>query len=165
MAITDRKTGSVADIALIPACSDTTAPTVAEITAGDRLECYIVDSIDTPRSGRTTDISSLCERETYNIATTVENGDITATLWREFDGTDTAWTALDDTAATPVTQYLVVCRGGFSGTAGAPATGDNVDVYTVQVSSRSPEPPTKTEAQRFSVTLACLGVEFDATVS
>jgi len=166
MAITDRKTGSVADVALAPTVSDTTGPTVAEITAGTRLETYIVgDGISTPRSGATTDISSLAERETYNIATTITNGDITMSLWREFDGTDAAWTALDDSADPPTTQYLIVARGGFSGAAGAPVATDECDVYTVQVVSRSPSPPNKNDGQSFEATLAVVGVDFAATVA
>ena len=165
MANTDRRTGSVFDAAFGSSSVTLTAPTVAEITALDRIECYIVDTIDTPRSGSTTDISSLCERETFNIAATIENGDVTATLWREFDGTDTAWALFDDSANPPTTNYLVICRGGFSGAAGVAATGDIVDVYTVQVVSRSPMGPDKGEAQRFEVTLAVTAVSFDVDVA
>lgn len=165
MAITDRRTGSVFDAAFGSSSVTVAAPTVAEIEALDRIECYIVDTIDTPRSGSTTDISALCERETFNIAATIENGDITATLWREFDGTDTAWALFDDSANPPTTNYLVVCRGGFTGTAGAPLAADDVDVYTVQVVSRSPVGPDKTEGQRFEVTLAVTAVTFDAAVA
>lgn len=165
MAKTDRRTGSVVDMAFGSTSVTTSAPTVSQINALTRIECYVVDTVDTPRSGSTTDISALCERETFNIATTIENGDITGTFWREFDGSDTAWTLFDDSANPPETQYLVVCRGGFSGAAGAPASGDIADVYTVQVVSRSPMGPTKTDGQRFEVTLAVVEVEFDVTVS
>jgi len=164
VAITDRRTGSVADIAFGSTTVTVTAPTVAQVNALTRIECYIVDTIDTPRTGSTTDISSLCQRETFNIAATVTNGDVSATLWREFDGTDTAWTLFDDSANPPVTSYLVMCRAGFSGVAGIAATGDVVDVYTVQVVSRSPVGPVKGDGQRFETTLAVTAVEFDVTV-
>lgn len=164
MAKTDRRTGSVVDMAFGSSAVTVSAPTVAQINALTRIECYTVDSVDTPRSGSTTDVSALCERETYNIAATIENGDITGTFWREFDGTDTAWTLFDDSANPPTTQYLVVCRGGFTGAAGIAASGNTVDVYTVQVVSRSPVAPTKADGQRFEVTMAVVGVVFDETV-
>ena len=164
MAQSDRRTGSVVDVAFGSALT-VAAPTVAEITAMTRLECFIVgDGIDTPRSGSTIDISSLCERDNYDIAGVITNGPITATLWREFDGTDTAWAALDDTADPPDTDYLVICRAGFTGVAGAPVAADEVDVYTVQIVSRSPSAPSKTEAQRFDAMFAVADHEFDVAV-
>lgn len=165
MAKTDRRTGSVVDMAFGSSALTVSAPTVAQINALTRIECYTVDTVDTPRSGSTTDISALCERETFNIAATIENGDITGTFWREFDGTDAAWALFDDSAVPPETQYLVVCRGGFSGAAGVAASGNIVDVYTVQVVSRSPMAPTKTDGQRFEVTMSVVAVVFDEVVA
>ena len=130
MAIEDRRTGSVFDAAFGSTTVTVSAPTVAQINALTRIECYIVDTLDTPRTGSTTDISALCQRETFNVAATITNGDISSTMWREFDGTDTAWTLFDDSANPPVNSTLVICRGGFSGAAGIAATGDDVDVYT-----------------------------------
>ena len=164
MAKTDRRTGSVFDVAFGSTTITVAAPTVTQINALDRIECYIVDTVDTPRSGSTTDICSLCERETFNIAATISNDDITGTFWREFDGTDTAWALFDDSANPPTTNYLVICRGGFSGAAGIAATGDNVDVYTVQIVSRSPMGPDKSEGQRFEVVMAVTAVSFDVAV-
>lgn len=165
MAITDRRTGSVVDMAFGSTTVTQDAPTVAEINALTRIECYVVDTVDTPRSGSTTDISGLCSRESYTIATTIENGDISGTFWREFDGTDTAWALFDDSANPPVTNNLVICRGGFSGAAGVAATGDTVDLYTVQIVSRSPVGPSKTDGQRFEVTMSVVAVVFDETVA
>lgn len=164
MAIEDRRTGSVFDAAFGSSAVTVSAPTVAQINALTRIECYIVDTLDAPRTGSTTDISALCSRETFNIAATITNGDISATFWREFDGTDTAWALFDDSANPPTNQTLVVCRGGFSGAAGIAATGDDVDVYSVQVVSRSPVGPLKGDGQRFEVVMAVTGVVFDETV-
>lgn len=164
MAITDRRTGSVFDAAFGSTTVTVSAPTVAQVNALTRIECYIVDTLDAPRTGSTTDISSLCQRETFNVAATITNGDITGTFWREFDGTDTAWTLFADTANPPVNSTLVVCRGGFSGAAGIAASGDDVDVYSVQVVSRSPVGPTKGDGQRFEVVMAVTGVTFDETI-
>ena len=164
MAITDRRTGSVVDMAFGSSTVTLTAPTVAEVNALDRIECYVVDTVDTPRSGSTTDISGLCQRESFTIATTVTNDNITGTFWREFDGTDTAWALFDDSANPPVNNTLVICRGGFSGAAGIAATGDTTDLYTVQVVSRSPVGPSKTDGQRFEVTMSVVAVSFDVDV-
>ena len=164
MAITDRRTGSVVDVKFGSTTVTTTAPTVSQVNALTSIECYIVDTIDTPRSGSTTDISALCSRETFNIAATITNGDVTTTMWREFDGTDAAWTLFDDSANPPTTNYLLICRKGFSGAAGIAATGDDVDVYTVQIVSRSPVGPLKGEGQRFEVVLAVTAVDFDVAV-
>ncbi len=162
MAITDRKLGSVADIKYGVSTVTTTAPTVAQVTALTSIECGIIgDTFDIPRSGATADISSLCQRETFNIAAAITNGDITADLWREFDATDVYWTLFNDTAASPVNGYLVVCSKGFSGALGVPAVTDKVDVYTCQVVSRATKAPNKTEGQRFTVTLSVVSVEFD----
>lgn len=164
MAKEDRRIGSVADIAFgSTGIADVTAPTAAEVAALTRIECGLVESIDTPRTGNTTDISSLCERETFHIASTVDNAPITGMGWREFDGTDEYWTAFDDTAVPPVTQHLVMCRGGF--TSGTPTAGDIVDVYTVQVMHREAVGPNKTEAQRFSFSLAVSNVESDVAIA
>ena len=166
MAITDRRVGSVADIAFGSSAVTLTAPTVAQISALTRIECGLVDSIDTPRTGSTTDISGLCSRESYNIAATIENGDITGMAWREFDGTDVYWTLFDDTATPPTNQTLAICRAGFTGagTPAAPLATDVVDLYTVQVVSRAAVGPAKTDGQRFEFTLAVVGVVFDIAV-
>lgn len=165
MAITDRRTGSVVDIAyLTSAPSDLDAPTVAEITAGTRLECYVTDSFETPRSGSTAEISGLCTREMFHIPATIDNGNVSIPMWREFDGTDAAWALADDTTVPPATAYLVVCRAGFSGASGAPATGDTVDTYTVQIVSREPAGPSKTEGQQFVAQWAVQALNPDGTV-
>ena len=163
MAITDRSSGGVLDVAIIPACSDTAAPTVAEITAGTRLETYLVGGLKFPRSANSADVSSVADRESFNISTSIQNGDITGTFWREFDGTDAAWAALDDTADPVVTQYLVVCSGGF--TSSKPTAADIVDVYTIHVATREAEPGGKDDPQRFNSTMTVLGTAFDGAVA
>lgn len=166
MAITDRRTGTVVDVALLTSApSDTTAPTVAEITAGTRLETYMTPTgITTPRSANTTDISDLTSADNYSIPTTRTNGPITAEMWREFDGTDAAWAACADTTSPPSTHYLVVCRAGFSGASGAAATGDTVDTYTVQIASREQGPTDKENGQMFTATWAVQDADLDGTV-
>lgn len=162
MAATDRQNGSVADIVFGSAgITSTTAPTVAELGALTAIECGIVDGPDAPRSGSTIDISGLCDTEDRYKAGNLNNGPITITLWREFDGTDVYWTLFDD--ATAGTQHLCIARGGFTG--GTPTAADVVDVYTVEVMARTPSSPVRNEAQRFTVELAVTQIDFDAVVA
>ena len=162
MAATDRQNGSVADIAFGAAgITSTTAPSAAEINALTRIECGIVDGPTTPRSGSTIDISGLCDTEDRYKAGNLNNGPITITLWREFDGTDAYWTLFDD--ATAGTQHLVIARGGFAGATAAAA--GVVDVYTVEVMKREPSSPARNEAQRFEVELAVTQVDFDSVAA
>lgn len=150
MASEDRAAGFVADFAIVPAVGDTAAPTIAEITAGVRLEC-VASSLDTPRSANVVDISAVCDQESLNTRGTVDNGPITLEVFREFDGVDAGWAALveGDTA-----KFLVVCRAGFTGAAGIPAVADIVDVYPVQVVTRSPETINRSDGQAFTATLS-----------
>lgn len=161
MAVADRLNGLFADVAFGSSTVTVAAPTVAEIGALTRIECAIVDGPETPRSGSTIDISGLCDTETRMKAGIVTNDPISVTLWREFDGTDAYWTLFDD--ATAGTQYLVICREGF--TAGTPTAADNVDVYSVEVMKREPSSPVRNEGQRFAVELAVIQVDFDSTVA
>lgn len=163
MGIEDRRTGSIVDWVIAPTVTSVTAPTVAEITAGTRLEDGIVDTIDTPRSGSSTDVSGASSRENADIAATITNGPVTGTAWREFDGTDTYWAALDDAGDPPTTQYLIAARGGFTG--GTPTAADVVDVYTVQIMSRGPVGPVKGDGQRFEFEMSILAVNFDSVVA
>lgn len=162
MAAADRQNGSVADIRFgSSGIASTTAPTAAEVTALTAIECGIVDGPDAPRSGSQIDISGLCDTSDRNKAGNISNGPITITLWREFDGTDAYWTLFDD--ATAGTQHLVVARNGFTG--GTPTAADVADVYTVEVMSRAPSAPVRNEAQRFTVELSIIQVDFDSVVA
>jgi len=159
---TDRSNGTIVDAAFGPTLTSTTSPTAVEINAMTRIECGIVDGPNAPRTGSTVDITGLCDEESRKKRGTTDNGDITITMYREFDGTDAFWAAFDD--ATTTTQYLVISRGGFA--AATAAATDVVDVYTVQMLSREPSSPTRTESQRFVATLAVVApVDFDSVAA
>ena len=162
MAISDRRTGSVEDVVLVTTLASTTAPSAAEINAGTRLEPYMIGGLDRPRSGNVADVSAINDRENYSIPASIDNGPLSAMMWREFDGTDTAWAACDDTTNPPPTRYLVVAAGGFAGATAA--ADDVVDVYTVQISARESEAAEKDEAQRFRATWAVQGTDFDSVI-
>jgi len=165
MAAADRKSGLYADYAIGTSTVTLTAPTVAEINALTRLECGLVDGFDLPREGSTIDISGLCDSSSRKQRGPSDNGDGSAEAYREFDGTDAYWAACDDDP-TVGTQTLVRCPAGFSG-AGDPAiaaTGDLVDLYTVEVIARSPMQETRSDAQRFRVEVAVIDVVFGVAV-
>jgi hypothetical protein len=155
----DIKVGSVADIAFgSSGVADVTAPTVAEINALTRIECDIVgnEPVSTPRSGNVIDISSLCDRENYELPTTIVNGRIRIPFFRYLgDGvTDVAWDLFDDSANPPTEQHLAIARYGF---AGATAAADDViDLYTVMVIVRGEMDIAKENDQRGFVELSVL---------
>lgn len=174
----NRRLGSVADIAFgATGIADLTAPTVAEINALERIECDIAgsDTIEANRTGSRARIEGLCEIESAEITAFITNGPIQGQGFRHFanpDATpaeklaaDTFWNLMDDTALPPVTQHMVMARGGFSGAAGIAAEGDVVDVYEVQVSARGPIGPRQTTAQMFSFELSVLSVQFSVAVA
>lgn len=161
MAAADRVNGNVADIAFGPTLTSTTSPSAAEVDAMVRIECGLVDGPNTPRNGSTIDLTALCDEQSRQKRGTIENAPITATLYREDDGTDAYWAAFDD--ATASNQYLIVSRFGFA--SGTPAATDVADVYTVQVMKREPSTPVRNEAQRFMVELAVIDVQYDAVLA
>lgn len=162
MAVADRQNGSVADIRFgASGIASTSAPTVAEVSALTAIECGVVDGPDTPRSGSQIDLSALCDEVDRQKAGNISEGPITATLYREFDGTDAYWALFDD--ATAGSQHLVICRSGFTG--GTPTVADVVDVFTVEVMARSEVAPARNESQRFTVELAIIESVRDAAVA
>lgn len=144
--------------------ADVTAPTVAEITALTAIECGIVgdEPPETPRSGNSVDISALCNRESSMMASTIENGNITATMFRFADGTDEYWTLFDDSVRD--TQHLAIARFGFTGAAGVPAAGDVVDVYAVQILARQPLPTPRDGVQQFDAELAVVSASLSVAL-
>ena len=166
MAQADRQNGIVFDAAFGSSTVTVTAPTVAQIDALTRIECGLIDGPNAPRTGSTVDLTALCDQESSQKAGAIENGPITATLYREFDGTDAYWALFDDTTDPNPTQYLVTCPRGFnSGGDGTVTAGDVVDVYTVQVMKREAVGPVRGDGQRFMTELAVIATNFDVTVA
>ena len=165
MAVTDRQANATIDVALGSSSVTVTAPTVAEIAALTRLECGLISGPTTPRTGTTIDLSALCDTETRQKAGRTTNDPISLTAYREFDGTDAFYAACDDSVTG--TQYLVVCRAGFTGAGdpAAPLAGDIVDVYTIEILNRTPEVGDSNAAQRFSAQFAVTARNMDVTVA
>ena len=168
-------TGAVVDLAFgTPVIADLSAPTVAEVTALTRFECWVAGDapVTTPRSGNTTDLSSLCDVNSFLTPTTVLNDVIQFMCWRYLlpaggTGPDDAWNLFDDSANPKVAQDLVIARGGFSGagTPEVPAAGDIVDVYRTKIIVRAPEDIERESGQMFRVELAPSDVQFSVTIA
>jgi hypothetical protein len=109
--------------------ASTTAPTVAEITAGTKLGPVLradgVENFDP--TGERVDTTSIESTFSTSVPGRTSFGD-TALVLKKQDGTDTVYTAL----GTPNTNGYIVMRFGVAaGT--APAASQKVDVYPVQL--------------------------------
>jgi hypothetical protein len=145
----------------VPTISSVTAPTEAEIAAGTELTPFITPAgINLPDEGSEADASDLSSERDKSVPSTV-GGNPEAECYRD-DTTDTAWTTL--TRGT--SGYLVVARFGGSGTDNAIQATDEVEVWTVRVSSRNPVRVARGETQRFqSVFTVEADPEYSATVA
>lgn len=143
-ALTEVPTGVSVDIAFGTPLVTETAPTVAEVNALTRIECFVdADStIARTVTGNTTNLASLCDPNTFANPTTRQFDAIQIVYFRYLLGAagDEAWNLFDDTANPPVTQDLVFCLPGFSG-AGTPeiaAVGDKIDIHRGKINVRMP---------------------------
>ena len=124
------------------------APTAAEITAGDRLDEYIVpDSVAgftaEPNTVDATPLSALRERTVNGLATTT-NGAIT--FYRGDEAADAEATLFDTFVdALQTDGYIVVVLNGTV------ATGELVDVFPSRVNTVNPTPPAGGQSARFTV--------------
>jgi len=172
----DKRSASAVDIAMgIGPIADLSAPTVAEITALQRIECLIVGSspFSPGRSVVTSSARSQCDSESFDVPVAITNANITMGMWRYFDGEDLAWTLMDDTVLPRVKNYVAVCDAGFTGAVGpvtnlpgeaaAPAAGDVVNIYEILIGSRSPAYG-QDQLQMFNVEIGVIGTRFDVAL-
>ena len=148
----------VVEIFVVPAIADISAPTTAEITAGDDLTGFVKrDGLSTPQSGSTADISDIGDRFNKNTAGSYGGDNVSVTAYRDDeDGEDSAWDAL-----IPLTEgYLLVSRFG------TPEAGSKVEVYPIVVISRSLADTADNEAVSFTTDIAVVDVpDLDAIVA
>lgn len=144
---------------LATALANPAAPTVAEVNAATDLTPFMRrDGLSTPKSANTVDNSDASSRQDKTSRGTFSAGPVVYTGYRD-STTDTAWTSLAD----GTTGFLIVRR--FGGSAAAPAAGQKVEVWPVEVNSRSMA-DIGDENQRFSATLVVPDVIYeDATVA
>lgn len=140
---------------------NTAAPTVAELTAVGIVDLtgYLrQDGLNRSQQAALVDTATALDLfDTTDIGT--RSGKFELTLYRD-DETDGAWEAL------PIGTrcFLVVAPFGFTGVAGAPLAGDNVEVWKIAVSDRSNAQIGKDAAQTFTVTCAVVSPPKDDAV-
>lgn len=113
-----------------PVVADLSAPTTTEVAGAVDLTKYLI-SLNASSQGNTVptpDLSTLFET---NIAGTVQ-ASFSADFYRD-DEDDLAW----DTLARGTRGFFIVSRFGGSGTGGAPAAADLVEVWPILVVSRT----------------------------
>lgn len=148
-----------------PAVSDKSAPTVAEVeTAGIHLTKFL-RQLDTPIEGTVVDIPDPTSR--YNkTARGVRGGDpINADWYRDEEVSsdeDLAWDTLTDSTD----GFLIIRRADEQDTGtGELASGDIVEVWPIEVVTRSPKSYNRNEPDGFSTRAAVpTDPEFDAAV-
>ena len=133
-------------LGFLPAVADISAPTTAEITAGTDLTSFLI-SLNASTQGNTVptpDISTLFET---SIPGTVQ-ASLTADFYRDdANGGDTAW----DTLPRATEGFFLVQR--FGATPGVdPTSGTTVEVWPVQVVSRTMSNMANNTAMTFTVT-------------
>ena len=137
------------------------APTEAEIEAGTHLTPFLVrGTLNRPAGGSTADAADV--DSAYNKTGIGTFGaPLTASFYRD-DAADTAW----DLLARETVGYFVVAPYGYDGTTRSdPDGGEDVEVYPIAISDRSPNPAAENEMQKFSVTAAVTDEpEVDAVV-
>lgn len=132
----------------VPTIANTAAPTMAEIGAGVELTGFL-RSLDTPLEGSTVDAATAESRYNKTVGGTYGGQPITGEFTRSNDyDDDDAWLAL----ARETTGYFVVARRGGSGTDGAIAATDRVDVWSVEIISRNPSAYNRNTLETFTVT-------------
>lgn len=118
------------------------APTAAQLNAGTRLETFMRNMPNIPRSANLVDIATLDDKYESRQVGTRGGEMITAEFLR--DGTtDTAYTTLAEDAS----GYFVIARKGIAGATFAAA--DKVDVYPVTVASKVDGTPGRNDPDFF----------------
>lgn len=134
----------------VASIADPSAPTLTEVEAGTDLTGFLI-SLETPLEGAITDAPAANTKFNETVQGTFGGQAISGEFYRDkasgdgSAGTDTAW----DTLPRGTGGYLVVARFGGSGTDGALAVGDTVDVWPLEVATRENLAYARNETARF----------------
>lgn len=123
------------------------APTEAELAGADDLTEFVV-SLTANSQGNTVPTPSLDTLFETSIPGT-SAASFTADFYRD-DANDTAWELLER----GVTGYFFVSRFGGTGVNSTPETGQTVEVWPIQVTSRTAGALASNTAQTFTLTAA-----------
>lgn len=137
----------------VPAIASTSAPTMAELAAGEELTPFLAPAgINFPDEGAEADASDLSSARDKSVPATV--GGVPEGEFYRDDTNDDAW----DTLVRGTAGYLVYAPFGGTGTGYAIQATDTVEVWTVRVSSRNPNRVARGEVHKF---VAKFSVEAD----
>jgi len=123
------------------------APTTAELTGATDITC-LCSTINASAQGNaipTPDLCSLFEKSIVGTSTAT----FTADFYRD-DEIDAAW----DLFPRGTRGVVYISRFGGSGTDHKPITGDSLEVWPVEVTSRTAGPLSSNTPQTFTVTCA-----------
>lgn len=123
----------------------TLVATEAQVAAATPLTGLLI-SINASSQGNTVPTPALDSLFETSISGTVQ-ASFTADFYRD-DTADTAWTALPRAAS----GFFFISRYGGTGTDNIPEIGDDVEIWPVVVTSRTPSQLTSNTAQTFTVT-------------
>lgn len=150
----------------VSSISNTSAPTAAEISGGTALTSFLLpDGLTRSQPGNTADTANVSSKYNSTIAGSY-GASISATFYRDVasgggvGGTDTAW----DTLPRGTTGYLVVAEFGGSNS-GAIQANDEVEVWPIEVISRSMTDIARDKSRTFDVEFAVTSAPVDATVA
>lgn len=132
--------------------ADMSAPTVAEIAAADDVTCFVVN-INASVQGNTVPVPELCSKFEKSVGGTVQ-ASFTADFYRDdASNGDTAWTTLK--RGVKGVFYISRFKPGFvAGDDPTPEAGDVIEVWPVEITSRTAGPMSSNTVQTFSITAA-----------
>lgn len=134
----------------VPSIANKEAPTDTELAAGDDLTAFL-RGLETPFEGSTVDVSDVSSKFNKTAAGTYGGQPLTAEFYRDDEqANDTAFNLLPR----GTTGYFVIARRGGSGTDGAIAVGDLIDVWPIEVITRNPSPYRRNEPTAFGISCA-----------
>lgn len=143
----------VLKVRYVPTIVNKSAPSMAEINAGTDLTPFL-RGLSTPLEGSTVDVSDASSKYNKTAAGTYGGQTVNGEFYRDdVAANDTAYSLLPRGTK----GNFVIARRGGSGTGGAIATGDKVDVWPIEVITRNPADYTRNEPTGFTVSCAVPG--------
>lgn len=130
----------VVEIWFVPTLTAPAAPSAAEIAAGTRLTAFATDGGEWPFAGNFVNSGTLISGFESQVPSTRGGQNGSLTLIRKRDTATQDATADDayELLTRGTVGYFVVADYGVSGVSGAPATGDVLHVYEIEIGSRQP---------------------------
>jgi hypothetical protein len=134
-------------------------PKLAELTSATELTDFIIN-INASSTGNVVPIPKLKSAFETSIPGTT-TATFTAEMYRDsVPANDTAWTTLPKAAS----GFFIISRFGGTGVGKKPTTGDTVEVWPVNVSSRTASALASNTAQTFTLTCSVPVVPNEAAV-